>query len=130
MSQVNDAVISIDNDYRITYWNKGAERLYGLKKEEVINKFLTDAYTFEWVKPEDEKISSHDLMTKGYWRGENIHVKKNGERIRIEAVTTMLKDNVGKSIGILAIIRDITERKKAEDEIETLLSDLKRSMKN
>lgn len=117
LSQVLDVVIAIDNEYRITYWNPAAERLYGFKSDEVLGQPLEQVNHYRWVKPEDEQAANDSLSATGSWRGENIHLKKSGEEIHVESSVSVLKDQSDNTIGLLAIIRDITERKRAEDEL-------------
>ncbi|HZR47651.1 MAG TPA: PAS domain-containing protein, partial [Candidatus Manganitrophaceae bacterium] len=111
---VSDAVVAIDRYGRITYWNKAAERFYNRKAEEVIGKPLTDAYQFRWLKEGAEAEAAEALSGRGFWQGENIHVKKNGEAIYVESSVSQLRGPGGEAAGALAIIRNITERKLAE----------------
>ena len=129
LSQVNDAIIAIDNNYKVTYWNEGAERLYGLKSNEMIGKPLSYSHNYEWLTPDGEEEAYNLLETEGNWRGENIHIKKNGEKIYVDSLTTMLKDNEGNPGGMLAITRDITERKKTEEQLKEAINELERSNK-
>jgi PAS domain S-box-containing protein len=109
LSQVNDAVIAIDNEHRITYWNKGAERLYQLTPDQAIGQQLEEITRYRWLKPEDEQAASAALATTGSWQGENIHVKRSGEEIYVESSVSVLKDERGATTGLLAVIRDISE---------------------
>ncbi|MEJ2740094.1 MAG: PAS domain S-box protein, partial [Dehalococcoidia bacterium] len=61
------------------------------------------------------------MAGKGWWRGEHIHVKKNGEEIIVESAVTALKDERGKPAGMLAVMRDVTERKHVE--IDMIMKD-------
>jgi formate hydrogenlyase transcriptional activator len=122
LSQVNDAVVAVDNGYRVTYWNKAAERQYNLKSADVIGRPLKDAYSYTWIHADDERAAQQSLKSTGTWHGETLHVKKNGEEIYVLASVSVLKDASGAPIGRLAVMRDITERKKAEEKIEHLAS--------
>lgn len=114
LSHVSDAVVAIDSDRRIRYWNKAAERVYDLKADEVIGKPLTEAYRYEWFKQEDEREAWDALSSRGFWQGENIHIKKNGETIYVESSVSQLRGTEGEAIGALTIIRNVTGRKLAE----------------
>lgn len=109
LSQLYDAVIAVDNEQRITYWNGGAERLYQYSAEEVIGELVQDVTKYAWVNSELEK--------SGTWRGEVFHHKKDGTRIFIEAAISVLKNEQSEIIGLLAINRDITARKQIEQEL-------------
>ncbi|MFB2976758.1 PAS domain S-box protein [Microseira sp. BLCC-F43] len=118
LSHVSDAVIAIDNEHRVIYWNQAADRLYGVKADEIIGKPLEESHQYRWVKPEDEQAVSEALATEGAWRGEGIHKKKNGEEeIYVEVSVSVLKDNNGAGIGFLGVIRDISDRKQDQDQI-------------
>jgi PAS domain S-box-containing protein len=129
LSQISDAVVAVDNDYRIVFWNPGSERMYGFKRKEVMGRLLEAVYQYRWPKPEDEKAAYAALESKGFWRGENIHTTKDGVEIFVESTVTVLKNDQGNKVGLLAVTRDITERKTAEEELakahnllETLLT--------
>ncbi|HAX76598.1 MAG TPA: hypothetical protein DCY88_12350 [Cyanobacteria bacterium UBA11372] len=117
LSQISDAAIAIDNEHRVTYWNQAAERLYGVKAEEIIGKPIEASHQHRWMKPEDEQAVGAALATKGAWRGEGIHIKNNGEEIYVEASVSVLKDRDGAGIGFLGVIRDIRLRKQAQEQI-------------
>jgi PAS domain S-box-containing protein len=119
LSQVSDAVIAVDHAERITYWNAGAERLYGFTADETRGQRLADVNHYRWIKPEDEQNAYADLIAKGMWYGANIHRKKSGEDIYVESAVNVLKDDRGNSIGLLATIHDVTARKRAEEERRT-----------
>ncbi|MFH7026067.1 MAG: PAS domain S-box protein [Heteroscytonema crispum UTEX LB 1556] len=114
LSQVTDAVIAIDPARRITYWNQGAERLYNLQADEVINCRLEEAFEHSWFKQGDQQAANEALANIGFWRGENIHIKKSGEIIYVESSICVLKEENGNAIGLLAVVRDISDRKRAE----------------
>ena len=117
LSQVNDGVVAIDNEYRITYWNRAAEELYGFKAEEIMGRRLEESDQYRWLKKEMEQAAREALTTVGWWRGENVHTKKNGEEIYVETLLSVLKDNDGVAIGFLAVMRDISLSKVAQAQI-------------
>lgn len=117
LAQVKDAVNAIDNQRRIIYWNQGAEQLYDLKAEEVLGRKLEEIYQIRWFHSEDEQAASEALALKGSWQGENIHVTHDGEEIYVESSVSVLKDENGTAKGWLAVIRDVRERKQAEQKI-------------
>jgi PAS domain S-box-containing protein len=117
LSQINDAVVAIDNAHRVIYWNQAAERLYGVKADEIIGKPIEASHQYRWVKQEDEQAVGEALATKGAWRGEGINIKKNGEEIYVEVSVSVVKDNNGDGIGFLGVIRDISDRKQDQDQI-------------
>lgn len=121
LANVIDAIIAVDKDWRITYWNKSAERLYSYKAVEVLGRKLEDVVRYRWIKPADSREAYKSLKVKGSWRGESIHVKKSGEEIHVESSVSVIRDGNGSAAGYLAVIRDITGQKRAEEELRTLL---------
>ncbi|WP_410500832.1 PAS domain S-box protein [Chroococcidiopsis sp. SAG 2025] len=117
LSQVNDAIIAIDDRRCITYCNRKAEQLLSFKTERVLGRTLEEACHYRWLKPEDEQAAFDCLAATGSWQGENILVKVNGEEIYVESSLSVLKDDCNRAIGLLSVIRDITQRKRAEQKI-------------
>lgn|GEM_PF-1309307 len=117
LGQVNDAVISVDDERRITYFNKAAERQYGVSAEEVIGRSIREVLEYRWVRPEDEEEAGEALTREGVWRGENLHVRRDGMTLRVESVVSALKDECGVRSGFLAVIRDVTSRRRAEEAL-------------
>jgi PAS domain S-box-containing protein len=117
VSQVSDAVVAINLEERITFWNSGAERLYGLEAGEALGRKLTDAYQYRWLSPADEEAAAASLARAGSWLGENVHIRKDGKWIHVESLVSRLEADDGAVIGLLAVIRNVTERKKAEQAL-------------
>jgi PAS domain S-box-containing protein len=124
LSQVNDAVVAIDNGNRITYWNKAAERLYNLNSADIIGRHLNEAYSYHRINADIERAANESLKSTGTWRGENIHVKNNGEEICVQSSVSVLKDESGTPIGMLAVMQDITERKRSEEALQKAYAEL------
>ena len=125
LDQISDAVVLVDNNQIVNYWNKGAERLYGLSEEDATGKPLEELYRYLWVNPEDEQASIQALETNGFWSGENIHIKRDGIRIHVQSSVSMVKGKDGNVIGRLAAIRDVTGRTEVDhlkDEFIGLVS--------
>jgi PAS domain S-box-containing protein len=110
LDQISDAVVVIDNKSIVKYWNKGAERLYGLSEEDAFGQPLAELYQYLWLKPEDEQSSLEALETRGFWLGVNIHIKQDGVQLYVQSSVSTVKDKNGKVIGMLSVIRDITGR--------------------
>jgi PAS domain S-box-containing protein len=117
LAHVNDAVVAIDVLHRVTYWNRAAERLYGVAREEALGQPLGEAYPYEWVPREDSRAATEALAAAGCWAGENVIVKRNGERIHVESTVAVIADRNESCRGMIATIRDVGERKKAEREL-------------
>jgi PAS domain S-box-containing protein len=115
LAQVSDAVIAVDGDGRITYLNAAAERLYGIAASGALGRTLSTIYEARWLHPEDEAAAAAALREHGEWRGEYVHVRQDGRELDVESSITVLRKFAGQTPGLLAVIRDVTERKQHED---------------
>jgi PAS domain S-box-containing protein len=114
-----DAIISKNLDGIITSWNAGAEHIYGYSAAEAIGKPITILIPPEYPNefPQlTEKIKRGEVI-KHY---ETERIRKNGERIQVSLSLSPVKDEAGIIVGISAIGRDITERKRAEEKLAQL----------
>ena len=116
LNLAHDAVIIRDINDRITYWNKGAERLYGWKEEAVRDKVTHEQ--FQTVFPEPLHVIMQSLYRDGNWEGELIHTTADNALIVVESRWTLYRDSDGKSLAIFEINKDITVRKQAEEELQ------------
>ena len=112
----DDAIIGRTLDGVITSWNSGARRLYGYADEEVVG-----GYGFE-LSPPDKLNETLDLL-EGLRRGESVkiyetvHMAKGGRLIDVALTISEIRDSAGTPIGYSTIARDITERKRSEENL-------------
>jgi PAS domain S-box-containing protein len=111
----HDAIMTLDPEGTITYWNRGAERLYGWTKQEAEGQ-NANALLRTWF-PESREALWPKLMRSGLWEGELIHVTRDGVRVTVASSWTLMKDEAGNASAILEISSDVTERKKAESAL-------------
>ena len=111
LDKTTDAIVVSDLEHRITYWNKGAEKIYGWTAEEVIGHKSYELLHRE-VSPFETAVSS--IVKLSEWTGEIQHVNRAGGTLLVAARWTLLKNSAGQPQGILAINTDITEKKKLE----------------
>lgn len=110
----NDAIFVRTADHRISYWNSGAERLYGWTKDEAIGRLAADLMHTQFP------ISLSELAKTERWEGELRQVRRDGTPIVVASRWTTLRDRDGNFAGWLEINTDITARKRAEDAARTL----------
>ena len=126
LSNVNDAIIASDAQFRLTAWNAAAESLYGWKAEEVIGRNGLEIVRTEWPEGDADEMR-RTIAETGLWRGEAAQMRKDGTRFPVEVSSIVLYDNGGRVAGYISVNRDITERKRAEEELHRLLEELKYS---
>ena len=104
----------------LTSWNKGAELIMGYPEDEVVGKMnISQLYSEDIVKSGILKNVVKNILEKGSYEGELKNRKKNGVIFPGYLSATQLQDESGNTLGMLAILQDITERKKMERELET-----------
>lgn len=111
------AVFMMDAQGKITTWNKGAERQFGYSEEEVIGKNFSIIFTKEDKKLGIPQKELKEAVSKGRADDERQHVHKDGKVFWCSGVVVKFEDSSGKFIGMSKIVRDISERKKAEETI-------------
>ena len=117
LAQVSDAVLATDLEERLTFLNAAAERQYGVRASEVLGHGFAEIYTRHWLAPDAEAGMWTALGERGEWRGELIHRTLDGRELHVEKVITSLHGPDGERVGHVAAIRDITERKRAEETL-------------
>ena len=110
----NDAIFVRTSTDIISYWNQGAERLYGWTKEQILGRSPHDLLRTEFPVPLEE------IKRKETWEGELRHTCRDGRRILVASRWTALRDPSGNAIGWLEINTDITSRKHAEQAARSL----------
>jgi PAS domain S-box-containing protein/putative nucleotidyltransferase with HDIG domain len=128
LRHINDAVIATDDQFRITAWNRAAERIYGWSAAEVMGRKI-DEVLRSGLSPEQQGHAQELLKQESYFRSERVHSRKNGQPVYVEENTIALTDPRGRTTGYVSVGRDITERRQAEEalrENERLLSESQR----
>jgi len=125
----DDAILSMNLTGAIASWNRGAERLYGYRAEEVIGKPVTI------LIPEDRQDEERELLERSN-RGERVeHIetvrrRKDGTLVEISLAVSTVRDRQGRIIGASKIARDITERKRLEEQLLLVNRELHHRVKN
>ena len=115
IDQIHDSVISTDLDGVITGWNNGAVQLYGYQPEEAIGQNINFLYPVEEHSTLQESIDS--LRQHGEYEREVKLSKKNGEDLFVHLSLSMLYHENGKPRGMIGYSIDITDRKRAQENI-------------
>ena len=110
---VRESVVASDLEGRILYWSSGAERMYGYKASEVLCKPYRNFAGA--VDPPDEAAFRRELLARGYWEGEHLQKRRNGQTFWTQTHISVFTDDLGRPAGFVGIDRDVTERKQAEE---------------
>ncbi len=122
----DDAIISKDLNSIISSWNKGAEKMYGYSAHEMIGKHISILMTpSEWKKV--SKLVEEVKRGKSIAQYETKRLRKDGSEIHVSITLSPIKNYEGKIAGISVIARDISKRKKAEEQLKETIDELKHS---
>jgi len=117
VEEVNDyAIIMLDVNGKVIVWNKGAEKIKGYKENEILGESFTCFYTKEGIKAGTPQKLLNKAAQGGRSEDEGWRVKKDGSKFWANVVCTAIYDDDKKLLGFAKITRDITERKKLEEE--------------
>jgi PAS domain S-box-containing protein len=114
IDKASDAIVVIDLENRITYWNKSAERLYKLPSAEAVGK---DVVPLLFSDRAQFDAAMQALMEKGEWLGECTCQNRTGTPVTVESHCTLVHDanNIAKSV--LIVNTDISEKKQFEEQL-------------
>ena len=111
----HDTVFVRDMSDAITYWNRGAEALYGWSRDEAIGKISHQLTQTMFPAPLDQ--INEELLRTGRWEGELVHARRDGTQVVVASRWSLQRDELGRGIAILETNNDVTERKRAEAEL-------------
>jgi PAS domain S-box-containing protein len=113
---VHDAIIAVNDNLIITYWNRMADELFGWKEDEVMGKATTDI--FGAIAPGSTREKAiNKMMENDFYEGEIIYHHKDGHEIFTYVHARVIRNNEGSIEGIIFSFRDITDRKKDEETL-------------
>ncbi len=120
----SEAIICTDEDLNINFVNESAEEMFGYSQEEIIGKSLGMLNAESKIENLQEKILE-SISSNGTYKDVHLNEKKDGDLFYCEMKISPLSDEKDSLKGYVASQRDITERKKAEEQVEHLNSLLK-----
>lgn len=127
LNLTHDTIFVRDMNDVITYWNRGAEELYGWPAAEAVGKSSRDLLRTILPKTMDD-VGAEFLQT-GRWEGEVRHVKADGSEVVVSSRWSLRRDEANQPAAVLETNNDITDRKRREEQIRGLNQELsKRSM--
>src|SRR5262245_16826623 len=112
------AIIMLDDNGRITTWNRGAERFNVYKADEIIGKDFSILYTEEARQAGHPKRLLETAQREGRCEDENWRIRKDGTQFWASVIITPIRDESGALIGFAKVTRDLTERRLADEKLE------------
>ena len=114
LSKASNAIIITDLEDRVTFWNRGAERVYGWTSAEAVGRFAEDLFP-----PEDHPELNGALQASFDERDQSAEVRlhhKDGQPLIIEASATIIRDDMGQPKARLIVSSDLTAKRKLEEQ--------------
>ncbi len=108
LDQITDAIIVIDRNGRIVFWNRGAERLCHFSARKALGKRPSEAQLSPWFSAEEETAVFSALERGEVWRRVAAGSNGNGRTMRVEQSIGVLSGPDADAVGFLVVMRDIT----------------------
>ncbi len=115
----SDAIITVSLDDIITSWNKAAEQVYDYSAQEVIGKSVS-ILAPSHLREETKKLTEIVIQGEKVHQYETLRLRKDGTIINVSITLSPVFDITGKLVAISGIVRDVTERIKAEEALANL----------
>jgi len=122
LNLTHDTIFVRDMSDTITYWNRGAQELYGWTEEQAMGKHSHELLQTDFPIPIAEVRA--ELLGTGRWEGELQKTKADGSRIVVASRWSLRRDEQGRPLAILETNNDVTDRKRREEEIRKLNQEL------
>ncbi|HEU0283861.1 MAG TPA: PAS domain S-box protein [Sphingomicrobium sp.] len=123
------AIYMLDTEGRVTNWNSGAEKIKGYTADEIVGQHFSRFYTEEDRARGEPQFALETALREGKYEREAWRVRKDGSLFWANILLDPIFDESGKHVGFAKITRDVTERKKAEEELEEARTALVQSQK-
>jgi PAS domain S-box-containing protein len=112
----HDSIMVRNTSDVVTYWNRGAEELYGWTQAEAVGQ-VTHVLLHTTFPIPLEEIKAV-LLREGRWEGELVHSRRDGTRLPVASRWSLERDAAGRPVGTLEINNDISERRAAEKALQ------------
>ncbi len=114
LDRASDAILVRGIDHDIRFWNRGAERLYGWNREDVLGASIRELL---YEDPSEFDQACATVLEEGQWRGRIQQKHRSGQVLTVECHWTLMLDENGWPESILAINTDITGRLSLEEQL-------------
>jgi len=116
LNLAQDAIIVRDENDKITFWNAGAEEIYGWSKDEAVGRIMHDFLQTVFPLPLLEIMDK--IRCEGRWEDELIHTCRDGKKIVVLSRWALRHGDLSRPVEIMEVNRDITVRKQAEEALK------------
>ena len=114
-----DAILTLNNDDEITYWNSGAEDILGWDREEILGKSIRTIIPEELIEKRELECLEFGMSMRGYVTNyETERLTKEGQKVMVNLTESFIRDENDEIIGRSQILRDLTDIKLREEQIQ------------
>ena len=124
LKSISDSVTITDMEDRLLFANQAFFETYGYSEAEVLSRPI--AFVRSPRNPSQKMREILPATLKGGWQGEVFNLKKDGAEFPVALVTSVVKDERGKPIALIGVAHDITERKRAEEQLRGAKDELEK----
>jgi PAS domain S-box-containing protein len=115
------AIFMLDPSGRITSWNAGAEKIEGYQAEEIVGQHFSIFYPPD-LHRRAAQMELNTAAAEGHFESEGWRIRKDGSPFWANVLITAVRDPGGKLIGFSKITRDLSDRRRVEEELRKLAS--------
>jgi len=123
------AIYMLDAGGHVASWNQGAQRIKGYRPDEIIGQHFSRFYTPDDRARGEPARALETAIREGRYEREGVRIRKDGSIFSAHVVIDPIRDDKGEVIGFAKVTRDITERKKAQRDLELAQEALFQSQK-
>lgn len=123
MRKASDIIVTTDLQDKIVYWNDAAELFFGIPAGMAIGQSFRRLIPYDFQEI-TEKVVYNTLRENGFWKGEVGYVSRDGKKSYLICSIRYVRDEQRRITGMMALNRDITEIKKAQQDIAGILESI------
>lgn len=113
------AIFLLDKAGKVTHWNLGAQRMFAYRNEEILEKHSSCFFIPEQIENREPDSQLETASVEGKFKGEGWRLRKGGSRFWAQFTVTPLLDELGGMRGYSVITQDITQRRRAEEDLRS-----------
>lgn len=117
VEQSNEGIALTNLDGEVTFVNQAFSKMHGYSPDELLNRKLSTFHSP--TRRPRVKSALHQVLAVGEFKGETLLSRKDGTTLPLETHNSLLRDRNGKAIGIISVMIDLSERKRAEAVLQS-----------
>jgi PAS domain S-box-containing protein len=120
------AIVMLDPDGRITSWNSGGAHIFGYQSAQIIGQSFACLFSSEAQAADHPQYELTQAVAHGRYQEENWRRRSDDTLFWANAIVNVVRDEDGKLRGFIKVVQDLSDRRRAEEEIRRLNGDLER----